>query len=132
MVQSLWFILKWRNYSVHIVSIIHFHTLPSLVGYSCRIQRLHLCRGVTPPPECPGYDIKQSDGEASTLEIWENVEYPFIAITARSTLIAPDRVLSMGQLEQTVCANKWHVKLWLLYSNTWSHLTVYKKELKLI
>ena len=35
------------------------------------------------------------------LELWGNVEYPFIAIIPRSTLIvvAPDRVLSMGQIE---------------------------------
>ena len=33
--------------------------------------------------ECPGYDTKQSGGEAGTLV---NVEYPFIAITPRSTL----------------------------------------------
>ena len=33
------------------------------------------------PNECPGYDIKQSDGEASVM-----LEYSFIAITPRSTL----------------------------------------------
>ena len=31
--------------------------------------------------ECPGYDIKQSDGEASSnAGALENVEYPFMAI----------------------------------------------------
>ena len=24
-----------------------------------------------PPSGCPGYNVKQSDGEASTLELWE-------------------------------------------------------------
>ena len=43
------------------------------VGWCCRIHRLLLCRGVRPPPpnECPGYDTKQSDGEAPViLELW--------------------------------------------------------------
>ena len=42
---------------------------------------------------------KQSDGESSVmLELWENVEYPFIAITPRFTESV--RVLSMGQTEE--------------------------------
>ena len=41
------------------------------VGWGCRIHRLHLCRGVTPHNECPGYDIKQYDGEVLVmLELW--------------------------------------------------------------
>ena len=37
--------------------------------------------------ECPGYDNKQSDGEAPVmLCLWGHVEYPFIAIAPRSTL----------------------------------------------
>ena len=37
--------------------------------------------------ECPGYDIKQSDGEAPvTLEFREMQSTPFIAIAPRSTL----------------------------------------------
>ena len=41
-------------------------------GWGCRIHRLLLCRGVRPPPnKCPGYDTKQSDGEAPVmLELW--------------------------------------------------------------
>ena len=37
------------------------------VGWGCRIHRLLLCRGVTPPNECPGYDTKQYDGEVPVL-----------------------------------------------------------------
>ena len=35
------------------------------------------------------------------LQCWSfgNVEYPFIAIAPRSTLVTPDRVLSMSQIE---------------------------------
>ena len=37
------------------------------VGWSCRIHRLLLCRGVRPPR----YDTKQSDGEVpAMLELW--------------------------------------------------------------
>ena len=41
----------------------------SPVGWGCRIHRLHHCRGLRPPPidECPGYDTKQSDGEAPVM-----------------------------------------------------------------
>ena len=39
------------------------------------------------PNECPVYDTKQTDGESTVmLELWGNTEYPFIAITPRSTL----------------------------------------------
>ena len=65
----------------------------SPVGWGCRIHQLHICSGVRPPNECPGYDIKQSDGALG------NVVYPFTAIVPRSTLVTPDRVLSMGQIE---------------------------------
>ena len=36
-----------------------------LVVWGCRRHRLHLCRGVSPPPtkESPGYDTKASDGK---------------------------------------------------------------------
>ena len=33
------------------------------VDWGCRLHRLHLCRGVRPLNECPGYDTKQFDGE---------------------------------------------------------------------
>ena len=43
-------------------------------------------RGMTPHPnECPLYGTKLSDGEVSILDLWENVEYPFITITLWST-----------------------------------------------
>ena len=39
------------------------------------------------PNECPRYDSKKSDGEILVmLEVWGNVEYPFIAIIPGSTL----------------------------------------------
>ena len=38
----------------------------------------------------------------------------------------------MGQIEQTVYKQMIDVKLWLLYINTWKHLTECKKELRFI
>ena len=63
--------LEIKQY-MRVIYNLHFlkHVFPSkTVGWCSRIHRLHLCRGVRPPPtppnECPAYDIKQSDGEAS-------------------------------------------------------------------
>ena len=43
----------------------------SPVGWGCGIRRLHLCRGVRSLNECPRYDSKPSDGEASVPELYE-------------------------------------------------------------
>ena len=61
----------------------HYSRVPSMscpVGWGCWIHRLLLN---TPT----GYDTKQSDGEVPIIT-WAlgNAEYPFIAITPRSTL----------------------------------------------
>ena len=38
--------------------------------WSCRIYRLHLCRGVSYlHNECPGYETKKSNGEAPVFEL---------------------------------------------------------------
>ena len=82
--------------------------LNSLVGWDCRI---HLGRGVRLlPNKCPVYDIKLSDGEAPVLEIWGMSSIPSLPLLSGPLwpgVVAPDRVLSMGQIEQTMCANKW-------------------------
>ena len=66
--------------------------------------------GVLPPPECPGYDTKQSDGEVPVmLELWgmwstpsecdteqSNGEAPVILLPLWPRMVAPDRALSMG------------------------------------
>ena len=82
-----------------------------------------------------GYDIKPSDGEASALKIWGMWSTSSLALLPGSLwpgVVVPDRVLSMGQIEQTVCKQMTDVKLWLLYRNTWNHLTVCKKELRFV
>ena len=57
---------------------------------------------------------------------------PFLPGPLWPGVVAPVRVLSMSQIEQTVCKQMTDVELWLLYSNTWNHLTVCKKELQLV
>ena len=56
--------------------------------------------------DCPnkslGYDIKQSDGEVAViLELWEMQSNPLLPLLPRplwSGVVAPDWVLSMGQI----------------------------------
>ena len=46
------------------------HSNSWLFSSSFRIHWLYLCRGVTPPNECPAYNIKLFDGKVPALEIW--------------------------------------------------------------
>ena len=71
----------------------------SLISWGCRIHRLHLWRGVRPPPnECTGYDKKQSGGEAPVmLEIWRMLSTP--SMPSLPGPLWPRVVASMGQIE---------------------------------
>ena len=87
--------------------------LPVLILYGahpsrplgCRIHWLHLCRGVRHPPtnEYPGYDSKQSDGGVPVmLELWGKQNTPSLSSIPGPLwpiVVAPDMVLSMGQIE---------------------------------
>ena len=75
-----------------------------VVGFGCRIHRLHFCREVRPPSnECPVYDINQSDGEAAImLDLWgmqSTSSFPSLPGPLCPGVVAPDRVPSMGQIE---------------------------------
>ena len=51
---------------------------------------------------CPGYDIKQSDGEAPVLELLGMRSTPSLPLLPGSLwpgMVTPDRVLSMGQIK---------------------------------
>ena len=56
------------------------------------------------------------------------VPFPLLPSLLEPNMVAPERVLSMGQIEQTVFIQMTDVRLWLLYNNTWNHLTVCKKK----
>ena len=68
------------------------------VGRSCRIRQ-----EVRHPNECPAYDTKQSDYEVPVMSrlwgMWSTPSLPSLAGQLWSEVVAPDRVLSMGQRE---------------------------------
>ena len=47
-----------------------------------------------------------------------------------SGVVAPERILPMGKIDQTVSKQMTDVKFWLLYRNTWNHLALSKKKKK--
>ena len=77
----------------------------SPVGWGYRIHRLLLCRlGKTLPHNgCPEYDTKQSHGEVPVMlelcGMWSTPSLPSLPGPLWSGVVAPDRVLSMGQIE---------------------------------
>ena len=129
------------------------------VGWSCKIHRLHLCRGVKlPPHESPRYNFKPSDSEASgMLELWGMWSTPSLPLLPGPLwpgMVAPEKGsiyesnrtrshlnwvqtndlcwIELLEIELfdplTVYRQMTNVKLWLLYSNTWNHLSVNKKD----
>ena len=59
--------------------------------------------------EYPGYDTKQPDGEASVMlelwGMWSTPSLPLLPGPLWSGVVAPDRVLSIGQIEQNCALN---------------------------
>ena len=79
----------------------HILYIDCLVGWGCRIHRLHICREVRPlPNECPGYDTKQSDGEVLVmLELWGIRSNPSLSLLPGPLwpgVVATDKALFMG------------------------------------
>ena len=84
------------------------------VAWGCRIHKLLHYRGVRPPPhEWAGYDTKQSVGEVPVmLELWGMQSTPSLSLLPSSLwpgVVAPDRVLSIGQIELNCVALDWTV-----------------------
>ena len=56
--------------------------------------------GEDPPPESPGYDTKQSDGEVPVMQelwgMWSTLSLPLLPGSLWPGMVAPDRALSMG------------------------------------
>ena len=75
------------------------------VGWGCRIHRLHLCKWVRPHlNNCPGYATKQSDDEVPIMQevygMRSNPSLPSLPGPLCPGVVAPDRVLSMDQIER--------------------------------
>ena len=77
-----------------------------------------LQRGKTSPNECPDYDTKQSDGEAPVmlelLGVQSNPLLPSLPGPLWPRVVAPDRVLSMGQIE----LNYVLIPNWIVWNRT--------------
>ena len=88
------------------------------VGWGCRIHRRHLCRGVRLSQRVSWYDTKQFDGEASVmLELWlmwSTPLWPLLPCPLWPGVVAPDRVLSVGQIEQNCVL----VLNWIVWDGT--------------
>ena len=69
-------IQKTDAYSTHSLS----PSLSNSLNWDCIIHQLHICKGMIPLPKCPGYDIKQSDGKAPALELWEMWYTPSLSL----------------------------------------------------
>ena len=75
----------------------------SPVSWGFRIHQLLLCRKTTLYHKCSGYDTKQSDGETPVMlenwGMWSTPSLPSLPSPLWLGVVAPDRVLSMGQIE---------------------------------
>ena len=62
--------------------------------------------GLDPLNECPGYDTKLSDDEVLVMrELWGMQSIPSMLLLPgplKPGLVSPDKVLVMGQIEQTL------------------------------
>ena len=108
-VQKLF--LSFRNSWNHITPgklsvfkiVIWSYTAQSAGSGAMNTPTAPLQRGKTPSNEYPGYDIKQSDGDALVmLELWE-MQSTLSLLSLPGPLcpgvVAPDKFLSMGQIE---------------------------------
>ncbi len=94
-------IANYFNSNQFLCSVVYISDCP--VGWGCRIHRLHLSRRVRPHNECPGYDTKQSDREVPVMlglwGMWTAPSLPSFPGPLWPRIVAPDRVLSTGQIE---------------------------------
>ena len=112
--NSLWpgVVISVRVLSMSLIDWFKNYLYSSPVRWSCRIHLLHLCRVVRPLKKngCPVFDTKQSDGESPVmLEVYgkqNNLSLLLLPGPLWLGVVSPARVLSMGQIEQTMCANK--------------------------
>ena len=83
----------------------------SPVGCVCIISLLYLNRRVD---VFPGYNTKQSDDNASVMEIsgmWSTPSLPLLLGLRKPKVVTLDRVLSMGQIEQIMCKQMTNFKV---------------------
>ena len=90
----------------------------------CRIHRLHFCRELGLPKECPGHDPKQSDGETPLVYNLLGMQSTPLLLSLPGSLwpevVAPDRVLSVGRIE----LNSVNTLSWIVLNELFSYSTV--------
>ena len=112
--QNLWQSTKYTNTFARKTSTFHhvhylsawinsnIYFLPSGLGLK-NIPTVSLQKDKNSPNEFPGYVTKQSDGKVPwMLELWGMGSAPSLSLlpgSLRPGVVAPDRVLSMGQIE---------------------------------
>ena len=114
------------NWIVWNKTVFTFNSVHCPIGSNCWIHRLRLCRGKTTRlNECLGYDIEQSEGVGPVM--LELFTHSLLSLTGPlwHRVVAPDRVLSMGQIELN-CV--WMLN-WIAWNRTVLTLTVCKQKL---
>ena len=122
--------LIWRHFPSLVLSMnemfsntttwthIRLYCVDCPVWWGCRIQTASLQRGKPPTNECPGYDTKQSNCEFPVIvELWgmqSTLSLPLLPGPLWPGVVAPDRVLSMGQIE----LNCVHMLNWIVWNRT--------------
>ena len=106
MSQSLFFPAQFNGFThFHLVRIILSSIHLAQLIRAVKIRRLHLCTGIRTPPrnEYPIYDARHTNGEVPVmLELWgirSSPSLPSLSGPLRPAVVAPNRVLSMGQIE---------------------------------
>ena len=90
---SFFFVL-WKDSNI----CLSFNVL--LFSLHCGLHGLLFCTGVRSLIKCPGYNTKQSHGEATLmLELWGMLIYCHAPGLLWSGVVASERVLFMGQIE---------------------------------
>ena len=107
MLESIEHQLWVHSYFTTIVQHVLLILLACLVGWDFRIHRLHLCRGVRPPPnEWPEYDTKQSDRFQWCWGFW-GMQSTLLLLLLPGPLwlrmVAPDRVLKLHTYTKLSC-----------------------------
>ena len=92
-----------KSLETYLMILVYIYIYTCLDGWGCKIHRQHLCKGGRLPKRVPGYDTKQSDGDASVmLVLWgmqSTSSLPSVAVPLEPGMVAPDRALSMSQIE---------------------------------
>ena len=91
---------------MNVIAQLEFELASDFLAQSAGAEAYTDCifaEGLESPNKCPGYDTKQSDGEVPVIqELWRMPSTPLLPSLPGPLwpgVVAPDRVLSTGQIE---------------------------------